>query len=80
MVSYPQERLGTFTCSTGNIILGCFNTIRHLGVTFDARLIFDRHISKVISDENRIFGFVVRNSKLIYNILAIKILRTPRIA
>ena len=48
--------------------------IKDLGIIFDQKLTFFLHIDDVISRCNRIWGFIVRNTKNFYNIEAIRTL------
>lgn len=52
-----------FDYSLGNVVLMRVSEVRDLGVTFDVKLIFDKHIDSVCKRANKILGFIIRTCK-----------------
>lgn len=50
------------------------NIMRDLGVHHDSRLLFDRHVDKIVNKASKSLGFVMRISKSFTNIKTIKLL------
>lgn len=50
------------------------NTIKDLGVTFDAKLLFDTHINNIVSKASKALGFIIRVSQEFKNMKTLKIL------
>lgn len=50
------------------------DTIKDLGVTFDAKLSFSTHINNIVADASRAFGFIIRNCRDFSNITTLKTL------
>jgi hypothetical protein len=57
-----------------NVALNRPVNLQDLGVTFDQRLTFIPHIEKIVSSANRVYGFLVRNSRDFKNISTLKTL------
>ena len=50
------------------------SSIKDLGVIFDTKLSFGEHITSVIGRANRMWGFIIRNTKLFTNTNSIRLL------
>lgn len=75
VMSYTRKSCTlTYNYNINNNVLPRPETFRDLGVIFDKTISFQNHISTIISQASKLYGFIVRNSRDFSNVDTLKML------
>lgn len=75
IVSFSKKvSIAIFDYRVNNLLLLRVENITDLGVVYDNRFTFNKHIEKVISESSRMLGFLYRNCREFENLSTLKLL------
>lgn len=74
MVYTRNKSVTNFNYYVNGEVIKKTNECKDLGVTFDTKLTFKKHIDNICLEANKMTGFIIRNTKSFSNVNVIKIL------